>query len=249
MTQPGTDTDTDTDTDTEPQSETAQQHGHGRGHQHAHDSEHEADTTDEQFWDDRYASSQRVWSGNPNTALARELADLIPGSALDLGCGEGGDAIWLAGQGWRVTAVDISQVALDRAAAHAAEAGVGERIDWQRHDLGVSFPAGAFDLVSAQFLYFRGEASREQTLRAAAAAVAPGGVLLIESHSGFPAWENHGHAGMEFLPPEQILSSLHLPDGEWETLTCREHERIQNAPDGRPTTRTDSTVKLRRAAG
>ena len=104
----------------------------------------------EQFWDARYAGEHRIWSGNPNPVLVRETAQLTPSTALDLGCGEGADAVWLAQQDWQVTGVDISQVALDRATEHASDAGVADRIDWQRRDLGESFPTGSFDLVSAQ---------------------------------------------------------------------------------------------------
>lgn len=99
--------------------------------------------TDAELWDERYRESTRIWSGNPNTALVREVEGLTPGRALDLGCGEGADAVWLARWGWRVTATDISRVALERAAEHAAEAGVRELVDWQFHDLGVSFPEGS----------------------------------------------------------------------------------------------------------
>ncbi|MFF6958314.1 methyltransferase domain-containing protein [Streptomyces sp. NPDC008317] len=200
----------------------------------------------EEFWNARYSGSERIWSGDPNTVLVREVAGLSPGRALDLGSGEGGDAIWLARQGWRVTATDISGVALDRAARHAEEAGVGDRIDWQRHDLGVSFPEGAFDLVSAQFLHTPGEMPREEILRTAAAAVAPGGVLLVVGHSGFPAWEKNPHPEVHLPSPQEVLACLELPDGAWEVLLCAEHERIQNDPDGRPTTRTDNAVKVRR---
>nr|WP_238354948.1 class I SAM-dependent methyltransferase [Kribbella sandramycini] len=110
-------------------------------------------TTAEEHWDGRYAESTRIWSGKPNAALVAELAGLAPGRALDLGSGEGGDAIWLAQQGWQVTAVDVSPIALGRAAEHAREAGIADRIDWQHHELGKTFPAGTFDLVSAQFLH------------------------------------------------------------------------------------------------
>ncbi|NLU72943.1 class I SAM-dependent methyltransferase [Streptomyces sp. HNM0575] len=145
-------------------------------------------------WDEWYAERDRIWSGRPNDVLVRETEGLRPGRALDLGCGEGADAVWLAGQGWRVTAADISCVALDRAAEHAVEAGVVDRIDWQRHDLGVSFPEGAFDLVSAQFLHSYGDLPREEILRRAADAVAPGGTLLIEGHSGPAPWDDdQGH--------------------------------------------------------
>ncbi|MEU1482512.1 class I SAM-dependent methyltransferase [Streptomyces sp. NPDC005752] len=204
--------------------------------------------TDAEMWDDRYRESNRIWSGNPNVALVREVEGLAPGRALDLGCGEGADAVWLARFGWKVTATDISRVALERAAVHAADAGVADRIDWQWHDLGASFPEGEYDLVSAQFLHSMGDLPRERILRQAASVVAPGGVLLVVGHAGFPSWE-HDHQDMELPTTDEVLASLELPEGEWEVLLSEEHERIQNDPDGNPTTRTDNALKVRRAAG
>ncbi|WP_406145730.1 SAM-dependent methyltransferase [Streptomyces sp. NBC_01012] len=201
--------------------------------------------TDAEMWDDRYRESDRIWSGNPNVVLVREVEGVEPGRALDLGCGEGADAVWLARSGWRVTATDISRVALERAEVHAADAGVADRVDWQWHDLGASFPEGEYDLVSAQFLHSMGDLPREQILRRAAEAVAPGGVLLIVGHAGFPSWE-HDHADMHLPTTDEVLASLELPEGEWEVLLSEEHERIQNDPDGNPTTRTDNALKLRR---
>ncbi|WP_285567180.1 class I SAM-dependent methyltransferase [Streptomyces sp. RTGN2] len=201
--------------------------------------------SDAELWDERYRESHRIWSGNPNTMLVREVEGLKPGRALDLGCGEGADAVWLARWGWQVTATDISRVALARAAEHGAEADVADRIDWQFHDLGVSFPEGEYDLVSAQFLHSMGDLPREEILRRAAAAVAPDGVLLIVGHAGFPAWE-HDHADMELPTTDEVLASLRLPEGEWEVLLSAEHERVQNDPDGNPTTRTDNALKVRR---
>lgn len=201
--------------------------------------------TDAEMWDDRYRESDRIWSGNPNVVLVREVEGLTPGRALDLGCGEGADAVWLARFGWRVTATDISRVALERAAVHAADAGVTDRIDWQWHDLGASFPEGEYDLVSAQFLHSMGDLPRERILRQAASAVAPGGVLLVVGHAGFPSWE-HDHPEMELPTTDEVLASLELPEGEWEVLLSEEHERIQNDPEGNPTTRTDNALKLRR---
>lgn len=205
-------------------------------------------------WNERYSERVRVWSGAPNVELTRQIMDLAPGRALDLGCGEGADAVWLARQGWKVTAVDVSDVALGRAAEHAAEAGLSEAIEFRHGNLLEDFPAGEFELVSAQFLYPQAEAERDGLLRRAVRAVAPGGVALIESHSGLPEWEqggeahaqHGGHAGMKFAKPAEILASLRLADGEWDVLVCEEHERIQNGPDGKPTTRIDSTLKLRR---
>jgi SAM-dependent methyltransferase len=202
--------------------------------------------TDEEFWNALYRQSDQFWSGNPNAILVREAGDLEPGTALDLGCGEGADAIWLAQRGWRVTATDISGVALDRAARHAADAGVAGRVDWQQHDLGMSFPTGIFDLVSAHFLHSRRDMPREKILRTAAAAVAPGGVLLIAGHAGHPSWEHDHHADVLFPTPEEVLQALELPDGEWEVQLCEEHERIQAGHDGRPAGRTDNVLKVRR---
>ncbi|MFJ7203148.1 SAM-dependent methyltransferase [Streptomyces sp. NPDC098789] len=202
--------------------------------------------TGAEFWDARYRESERIWSGNANAVLVREIDGVAPGRALDLGSGEGGDAVWLARRGWRVTATDISGVALERGAAHAAEAGVGDRIEWQRHDLAESFPAGEFDLVSASFLHSYGDFPRERILRTAAASVAPGGVLLIVGHAGWATWQENTHPEVRFPTPEQVVAELELPDGAWEVLLAEEHERAQDRPDGRPGTRTDNAVKVRR---
>ncbi len=200
----------------------------------------------EAFWDERYTQNGRLWSGEPNAALVRETEGLTPGSALDLGCGEGGDAIWLARQGWRVTATDISRVALARAAEHADRAQVTDRVDWQHHDLGATFPEGRYDLVSAQFLHSLHEMPREQILRSAAQAVTAGGTLLIVGHMGFPAWENDPHPGLDFPTPQKVLASLDLPAEQWEVLVCDTHEHALTGPDGEPSTRTNYTVKARR---
>ncbi|MER6831323.1 bifunctional NAD(P)/FAD-dependent oxidoreductase/class I SAM-dependent methyltransferase [Streptosporangium sp. NPDC000563] len=214
-----------------------------------HEHTREDAVPEEEFWDLRYRESDRIWSGNPNVVLVREITGVEPGSALDLGCGEGADAIWLARRGWRVTATDISGVALERAARHAASADVTDLVDWQRHDLGVSFPQGVFDLVSAHFLHSPGDMPRERILRTAASAVAPGGTLLIVGHAGFPAWEHNPHPDVHLPTPQEVLESLELPEGEWEVLLCEEHERIQNDPEGQPTTRTDNVLKVRRLKG
>ena len=210
---------------------------------HAH---HTVDVSAQEHWDARYSESDRMWSGKPNTVLVREVAGLPPGTALDLGCGEGADAIWLAGRGWRVTAVDVSGVALARAAEHAAEAGVSDRIAWLRTDLAESFPQGRFDLVSAQFLHSWLELPRERILRSAAAAVAPGGTLLIVGHAGPAPWDHTDHPAAHFPTPQQVLASLDLEEGQWEVLLSEEHERVQTGPDGLPATRVDNVLKLRR---
>ncbi|AXG80395.1 methyltransferase domain-containing protein [Streptomyces paludis] len=196
-------------------------------------------------WDDRYREQNRIWSGKPNPTLVAETAGLTPGTALDLGCGEGGDAIWLARQGWRVTGTDISTVALGRTAEHAAEAGVTGLVTLERHNFAESFPAGAFDLVSAHFLHSEYDMPREEILRRAAGAVAPGGVLLIVGHYTLPDWADHLHH-ISFPSGQEVLDSLELPDGEWEVLADTEHEREATSPDGRTGTRSDCVLKVRR---
>lgn len=199
----------------------------------------------EEYWDTRYRESEKVWSGEANAVLAREAEGLDPGRALDLGCGEGGDAVWLARRGWHVTGTDISGVALERAAVHAADAGVEDRTVWERHDLAESFPVGEYDLVSACFLHTFGEFPRERILRRAAAAVAPGGVLLVVGHAGWASWQED-RPEIDFPTPEQVLARLELEAGAWEVALAEEHVRAQDRPDGRPGTRTDNVVKVLR---
>jgi SAM-dependent methyltransferase len=206
--------------------------------------------TTEQHWDARYAEKERMWSGRPNAALVRETSGLTPGTALDLGCGEGADAIWLAGRGWRVTGVDISGLALERAALHAEAEGVADRVAWRRQDLGEVFPEGEFDLVSAQFLHSRVELPREEILRRAADAVAPGGILLVVGHTEVPPGHHEGHGDDLSLPTAQeVLDSLALPDGAWEVLTAEEQRR-PGRPDGDDHGhRADATLAVRRTGG
>jgi SAM-dependent methyltransferase len=153
---------------------------------HQHDVADEAgrDPHGQAYWDARYASRERIWSGQPNRQLVAEAASLAPGRALDVGCGEGADALWLAGRGWRVTAVDVSEVALARAAARAGELGgeVAGRVAWEQADAREwAPPVAAYELVSAQYLHFAPEV-RPWVVGRLAAAVAPGGVLLYVGH-------------------------------------------------------------------
>jgi SAM-dependent methyltransferase len=151
---------------------------------HEHDQTDVAAMFSQAYWDERYGSTPAVWSGRVNQRLAENVADRAPGTALELGCGEGADAIWLAEQGWQVTAVDVSPVVLARAAhrAEAAGADIAARITWQQADLLTWDPAPAqFDLVSEQFLQLPSDVRARQHRRWAAA-VRPGGLLLIVGH-------------------------------------------------------------------
>ena len=132
------------------------------------------------LWDQRHAAQQPIESTEPDSTLVDEIGSLRPGRALDLGAGDGRNAIWLAERGWKVTAVDFSQVALERGRSRAEVGGV--TVDWQLADLLEWSPeARAYDLVTLFFIHLPGTARRGVYARAADA-VAPGGTLLIVAH-------------------------------------------------------------------
>ena len=173
-------------------------------------------------WDARYAERERVWSGNPNGALLAEIADLPPGRALDVGCGEGADAIWLAERGWVVTAIDVSRVALDRAAAASQERAV--EVTWLRTGLlEAHLPPAGFDLVSAQYPAVpRTDGARAE--HALMEAVAPGGTLLVVHHVDFGA---HQSGGPHFDPEAFVhVEDVHARLGaEWTVELFEERSR------------------------
>ena len=164
-------------------------------------------------WDERYAGADRVWSGEPNGALVSEVADLRPGRVLDVGCGEGADAVWLAVHGWDVTALDVSQVALDRARSHASAAGVA--IIWIHSGLlDAELPAAGFDLVSAQYPALR-RTSGDDAERALLTAVALGGTLLVVHHdlSDPTTALEHGFDPNDWVGPGDVAKLL---GGDWQ---------------------------------
>jgi SAM-dependent methyltransferase len=136
--------------------------------------------TRQELWDERHAARDPIEDRAPDPTLVEVAEGLAPGTALDLGCGDGRNASWLAGAGWRVTGVDFSAVGLARAATRAEEWGLA--VDWLQADLLTwTPPAAAFDLVLLMFIHLPA-AERERVYRIAAAAVAPGGTLLVVGH-------------------------------------------------------------------
>jgi SAM-dependent methyltransferase len=135
------------------------------------------------MWDERYAASDQLWSGRVNPVLEAEAAALPPGRALDAGCGEGGDAMWLAERGWNVTAVDVSIVAVNRATVEWKRRAIraGAAMFKQRDLTEWSPPVRGFSLVSAQYLHVKPDV-RDTIYQRLADAVQPGGLLLIVLH-------------------------------------------------------------------
>jgi SAM-dependent methyltransferase len=202
----------------------------------------------EAFWDDRYRTRTALWSGNPNPHLVAEADGLTPGTALDVGAGEGADAIWLARRGWRVTAVDLSAVALERAAAHAAEAGAGiaEQISWLHEDIISWDPGpGRYDLVSAQYMHLPAELRRGLFDRLAEA-VATGGVLLIVGHHPSDLQTTIPRPPMPelFFTADDV--SAGLDPGDWAILTSAARGRTAHDPDGNAVTIHDAVLQARR---
>lgn len=217
-------------------------------HQHQHHDQLEPEdlarlyTRD--FWEERYSSAPALWSGRANQRLVEQVGDLPPGTALDVACGEGGDALWLATQGWVVTAVDISSVALGRAREHAETAGpeIAARITWEQADLLSWSPRGQVDLVSAHYLHLPPGPAVEVQARLAAA-VRPGGTLLLVGHdrSDLETTVRRPHAPDLYADPAQIAARLDPAD--WDIVVAGAQERPATDAEGRTVTVRDAVVK------
>jgi SAM-dependent methyltransferase len=187
-----------------------------------HASHHEQRRQGEVDWDERYAEAEQMWSGEPNGSLVAELAGLEPGRALDVGCGEGADAIWLAGLGWRVTAIDVAEVALRRARAAADRADL--EVEWLHTGLlDAPHPAGGYDLVSAQYPALLRTPTQEAE-RSLLAAVAPHGHLVIVHHADVDVEVAKAHG----FDPDDYVSSTDvssLLDDDWTIIVDERRPR------------------------
>jgi SAM-dependent methyltransferase len=221
---------------------------HRHGHQDA-SAGAEAPRWDADFWDDRYSSSDALWSGHVNAVVRDELAGLPAGRALDVGCGEGGDALWLAEQGWQVTGIDVSQVALDRAARRARAVGLESRTTWEHRDLlAWAPPVAAYDLVSVAFVHLA-DGDRRQVYAELAAAVAPGGTFLVGAHhpDDLGVVPRPAHPDLYFTA-DQLADDLRGGSGEWEILTAEARPRTGRHPEGHQVTLHDTVLRARRLA-
>ena len=200
------------------------------------------------FWETRYAESEQIWSGKPNQALVTTVATLQPGRTLDLGCGEGGDSVWLAEQGWQVTAIDIAANAIARARDETAARRIPDgRITWIIGDLACWQPTETYELVSACFLHSPVDFPRTAVLRRAAAAIVPGGHLLVVGHAESPPWSDaQDQAHHRFLDPPEEIAALQLDGAAWEAVVSDVRPRQGTGPDGEQATWHDTVVLLRR---
>jgi SAM-dependent methyltransferase len=190
-------------------------------------------------WNERYEATELLWSAGPNRFLVAETEELAAGRALDLACGEGRNAIWLAERGWQVTAVDYADVALARAARIAAARNVAvelvhaDLLDWEPD-------AGAFDLVCVLYLQLPAD-ERRRVLAGAAKAVAIGGTFLLVGHDLTNLADGHGGPSdpAMLLTPEEVRSEL-------PGLTVEKAERVHRDVEGAPRPAIDTLVRARR---
>ncbi len=197
-------------------------------------------------WEEHYAARERIWSGRVNVQFAEVVGDLPPGRALDLGCGEGADAVWLAERGWDVVAVDISETALTRARDAARDRGIADRVDFVALDLSEHFPAGEYDLISSQFLHSKVHLDRQRILKQALAVLRPDGLLVIVDHGSAPPWPSKLDHHHEFPSAAEVVAGLGLSDEKFDLVRVDSVERQAVGPDGEQRPWMDNVIVIRR---
>lgn len=196
---------------------------------------------DRSDWDERYRAAELVWRAEPNRWVAEEVAGLSPGRALDLACGEGRNAVWLAEQGWDATGVDFSPVGLDKGRRMAAERGV--QVTWVEADARTWEAPSPFDLVVVCYLQLP-EADRRAALGHAAAALAPGGTLLVVGHDR--SNRDRGVGGPQdpavLFTPDDVLADLQVSGVPIEVQRAEVVRRPVETDDG-PADALDALVR------
>lgn len=204
---------------------------------------------DKHYWD-------QIWSGDrapgmstsePNPHLVREVSGMTPGSAIDAGCGAGAEAIWLAENGWQVTAADVAETALAFGEERATASGVADKVGWVLADLSTWEPPTQYDLVTTH--YAHPEMPQLDFYGRIASWVAPGGTLLIVGHLHHGG--AHDHAADEGHPPDAASATAaaitaRLDPDLWRIATAEESQRTMSGPGGRSTVIHDVVVRATR---
>lgn len=198
----------------------------------------------EAFWEERYAASVSRQRGKPGQWLQQKATGLTPGRVLELGCSTGDDSLWLAEQGWQVTAVDLSVQAVQTARRLAQEAGLSQQIEFFAQDLATRLPEGSFELVCAMYFQSPFDFPRILILQRAAAQVVPGGHLLIVTHASGPPWAKHPPHVLPTLAED--WAALCLPERDWEVLERGVLNRLARGPEGQEAELQDNLIFLRR---
>lgn len=208
----------------------------------------------DQIWTGERAGSMGTSDANPH--LIQEVGGLAPGSAIDAGCGAGAEAIWLATQGWTVTAADVAEAALELAEQRAAAAGVAGQVQWVQADLSTWEPDGQYDLVTTH--YAHPEMPQLEFYDRIASWVAPQGTLLVVGHlrhqghdHDHRSTQSDGHGDEQTQPPSAATATADaitalLDPGVWAIATAKESHRTLPGPGGRPTTVHDVVVRASR---
>jgi SAM-dependent methyltransferase len=227
-------------------------HRTGSSHHHDHAAQETALDYESEFgqaaWEARYGAVEGgIWSGKPNPVLVTEAAGLEPGTALDVGCGEGADALWLAGRGWKVTGTDISTVALKRAAKQGESQGLD--VDWRHVDLLAEPPEpDSYDLVSAHFLQLPPD-KRKDLYAKLADAVVPGGTLLLVGHHPEDMLAVMGRTNLYAMMFTAEELEAELDPQTWEVLVVDARPRTAKHPEGQEVTIRDTVLVARKIGG
>lgn len=210
---------------------------------------------DKTYWDQIWQGDRAVSMGasSTNPHLIREIGDLTPGTALEAGCGAGAEAIWLAQQGWQVTAADVSADALAIASARAAAGGVADQVTWVEADLSTWEPDVQYDLVTTH--YAHPAMPQLEFYDRIASWVAPTGTLLIVGHLHHDHGSAHGHGGDpgDSEPPASASATAagitsRLDPAVWDVVTAQESQRTMTGPGGHARTIHDVVVRAARLA-
>lgn len=201
-----------------------------------------------ELWNEIYSEREQMWSGKPNASLVTLIGDRAPGSVLDLGCGEGGDVLWLAARGWQATGIDISDVAVGRARARAAAEGLeasfidADLTDWSTDQ--------RFDLIVTSFLQSYADFDRLPLLAAALDLLKPGGELISVAHAGAPSFADPEDARKHkarMVKAAEEARALTQGRDDIEIVLAEEWIRDITSPEGEPATIPDAVMVLRRA--